>query len=272
MQNKYSAFLILFLFAFGSLWAGLEPEAYHESNVSQFNHAIKELHKLNLSGSEKILDIGSGDGLVSCHIAQRFIPNGQLIGIDNNADMVSFASSRQAITNVSYLCIDAVDYVVPNEYDAIVSFWTLHWISEYAKVLHNIALSLKPGSKALICHGIGVPPFPPIINKLLDTQEWNKYKNNGKILTYPSLLEVVSAVEKAGLAIEHLEVKKSGIWMPQDMVIKNWLSLSMFDFIPLELREKFCQEVLNEFICEYPLNEKNELFRWEQIVVMVLKK
>ncbi len=272
MQKNIARLAITLLFVIGSLQGGCNADQYNKTNKSQFEAAIRELYKLNLSGSETILDIGSGDGRVSSYIAQECIPHGKLVGIDNSKEMVSFALIHNCNSHVSYQCIDALDYIVPHEYDAIVSFWTLHWIAEYAKVMNNIAQCLKPGARALLCHGVGIPILRTIADALLDTEKWQDYKKDAHLLTYPSLHQVAQAIEDAGLIIENLEVKKNGAWMPKDDVVKNWLSLPMFEFIPDALREEFCQDVLCAFIRECPLNEKGEVFRWTHVVVMVLKK
>ncbi len=271
MSTKFQIFIISLLL-WGALKTEIQPEAYHESNVRQLKFAKQELNKLNFSDKEKILDIGSGDGQISCYIAKEFIPNGQLVGIDTSAEMITFASSHKTSPNVSYICVNALDYRAPEEYNVIVSFSTLHWIEPYSKVLENIAQSLKPGGYALLCHGIETPPFPPIIHKLLTTQKWQAYQNNAEVLKYPSLINVASAIEKSGLSIENLEVKKYDKWISPDLLIKNWLSLPLFDFIPVNLREEFCKEILKEYIKQNPLNDKNELLHWSPVVVMVLKK
>lgn len=264
--------VILNLLFLGCLKAELQPESYSESNVRQYKLAKQELSKLNFSGNEKLLDIGSGDGQISCYIAKECIPNGNLVGIDSSDEMVAFASSHNTSPNVSYMCVNALDYSAPEEYNVIVSFSTLHWIDPYWKVLENITQSLKPGGYALLCHGIETPPFPPIIHTLLTTQKWQAYQSNAEVLKYPSLMKVASAIEKSGLAIENLEVKKYESWILPDVLIKNWLSLPLLDFIPVNLREEFCKDILVEFIKQQPLNEKNELLHWSPVIVMVLKK
>lgn len=272
MMNRPGKFIVLLCLGVLFFKGSPNPEEYNKSNDSQFKRAIKALDKLELSGSENVLDIGSGDGRVSSHIAREYIPLGTLTGIDNSSEMISFASKHNAELNTSYECIDGVNYNLPNTYDAIVSFWALHWVSDYEKVLDNIATSLKPGGKALLCHGVETPIFKIIAEMLLETERWSIYKDDAQLLTYPSLRQVSEAISKSGLIIENLEIEKTGIWMPQEKIINNWNSLCMFDFIPSGLRKQFCQEILDEFIHEYPLNEKNEVFRWTRPLVMILKK
>lgn len=270
MHHKYYVVLLPIVF---SLHAEVDPEAYHATNVGQFTHAIKELHKLHLTGSEKILDVGSGDGRISRYIAQEYIPNGQLIGIDIQNDMVVFASEHSQSDNVSYRVADVREYIVPNEYDVITSFWTLHWVKEYALALDNIARSLKPDGKALLCHIIGIDPFQKIVNNLLETEKWKKYKSDRSILIHsPSLSRIAHAIEESGLMIDSFEIKKNGSWLPLDIVKHNLLSLPLFDFIPAPMRSEFCDDMLQGFIKMEPLNENNELFQWLPVVAMVLRK
>ena len=224
MNNRSSMLIVVFCLGIVSVKGNPNPEQYHKSNDGQFKYAIKALDKLELSGSENILDIGSGDGRVSSHIAREYIPNGTLTGIDNSSEMISFAFTRNTESNTSYECVDAVHYSMPNEYDAIVSFWTLHWVSDYEKVLDNIARSLKPGGKALLCHGVETPLLKIIAERLLETEKWSIYKDDAQLLTYPSLRQVAQAIAKSGLTIENLEIKKKGIWMPMEKIIKNWNS------------------------------------------------
>jgi trans-aconitate methyltransferase len=249
-----------------------DPKQYTQSNQSQYKYALEELPKLNLSGKEKVLDIGSGDGLLSAYIAKELLPYGQLVGIDNSAQMVSFSSAQNVSSNVDYQCADICEYVVPNEYDAIVSFATLHWVSNYEIALHNIAQSLKPGGAALLMHGVGTPLLRTIAVELLDTPEWQQYKKGAEFLTYPEVSASAFAVEKSGLNIEHFEVRQRGAWMPRESIVQNWISLGMFSFIPSEIREEYCNQILDKFTIYYPANDKDEIFRCTSLLVMVLKK
>lgn len=272
MLIRYSILILSFLTTTNLLRCKCDPKQYNQSNQSQFEHALKELPKLNLSGTEKILDIGSGDGFLSSYIAKNFLSRGHLVGIDNSHEMISFARSKSVNTNVDYFCMDACDYIALNEYDAIISFWTLHWVSDYEKVLNNISKSLKKGGYALLAHGVGIPLLQTIALKILDNEKWYAYKKDAQLLTYPSLSTIALAIEKAGLTVESLEIKKNGTWMLKDVIVKNWLSLSMFNFIPAESREQYCNEILEEFIRFYPVNDNNEIFRCSSVIVMLLSK
>jgi len=274
MQKNIIKLVGVLFFGTCLLQGECQPEEYHQSNTGQFKHAIKELHKLNFSGTEKILDIGCGDGRISTYIAQHYIPEGQLVGLDNDSQMIAFAlSSAMRGANVSYVQADIAEYVSYDQYDVIVSFWALHWVAEYANAMKNIAESLKLDGKALLCHVIGTDPLQPMVNELLDTEKWNAYKKDHITLLHaPSLSQVVEAIEKAGLKVEDLEVKKNIEWVPLEKMKQNLLSLPFFDFIPSYVRAEFCDEVLQKCITKYPLNDKGEFCDWLPVIVMVLEK
>ena len=78
--------------------------------------------------------------------------------------------------------------------------------------------------------------------------------------------------KNAGLSIESLEIKRNGEWMQVETVKQNLLSLSLFDFVPVDYRAEFCDDVFQDFIKDNPLNENQEMFYWVPVVVMVLKK
>lgn len=272
MKIRYLIIQFCLVFGVKSLHASCDAKHYNQSNQSQFEHAVKEMPKLQLSGNETVLDIGSGDGFLSLYIAKKYLENGNLVGIDKSSDMVAFADLHNTHSLVNYQCADICEYAVSAVYDAVISFWTLHWVDQYEKAVENIARLLKPGGKALLAHGVGSPLLRTIALHLLDTEKWLPYKKHAALLTYPELSTVALAIEKSGLRIEHLEVKTNGIWMERSKIIKNWVSLSMFDFIPVSMREQFCNEILNEFERYYPANESDEIWRCSTVVVMLLSK
>ena len=56
--------------------------------------ATEVLALLRLSGSERVLDVGCGNGKVTAEIASR-VPDGAVLGVDSSADMI--ASARHAV-------------------------------------------------------------------------------------------------------------------------------------------------------------------------------
>ncbi len=56
---------------------------YHKSSTAQALWAKELIAKLELSGNERVLDIGCGDGKVTAEIA-RNLPGGNVTGVDSS--------------------------------------------------------------------------------------------------------------------------------------------------------------------------------------------
>jgi len=251
------------------------PKEYEKSNIEQFNYATKELLKLNLNGNESVLDIGSGDGKVSMHIAKNYLPNGTLTGIDNNQAMVEFAQNANKLSNASFEFGNATTYTSDKAYDVVLSFWTLHWTTDYIATISNIAKLLKHGGKTLLCHVIKSDKnqLDRLTKELLELPEWNIYKSLYKTeLNEPAIETVIEAIRKANLDIENIEIKKNGAWMPVKLLKQNLLSTPLFNFIPLEHRDKFINQYLDKLSLESEFNDKGEIYHWLPVIILVLKK
>jgi ubiquinone/menaquinone biosynthesis C-methylase UbiE len=56
--------------------------------------ADEALGLLNLDGSERVLDVGCGDGRITAEVAAR-VPRGSVVGIDPSAEMVEYARTHR---------------------------------------------------------------------------------------------------------------------------------------------------------------------------------
>jgi trans-aconitate methyltransferase len=56
---------------------------YHQSSLAQQQWAKELIAQLGLSGNERVLDIGCGDGRVTAEIA-RNLPGGNVTGLDSS--------------------------------------------------------------------------------------------------------------------------------------------------------------------------------------------
>ena len=105
---------------------------------------------LRLKGSERVLDIGCGDGRITAEIAAR-VPQGSVIGVDSSHDMIAFASSHFGLElrpNVRFEVADAGSLPFREEFDLVVSFNALHWLPEQDTALHSIRSAMKSDGMA----------------------------------------------------------------------------------------------------------------------------
>jgi trans-aconitate 2-methyltransferase len=114
--------------------------------------AEEQLGLVTLQGTERILDVGCGDGKITAEIASRVV-HGSVLGVDPSHEMVAFASSHfgaQAHTNLCFEVADVRRLPYRDEFDLVVSFNALHWVREQAAALASIHAAVKPGGLALL--------------------------------------------------------------------------------------------------------------------------
>lgn len=123
---------------------------YDRLSALQATMAEEVLSVLDLKGTERVLDVGCGNGTITSEIAMR-VPNGTVLGIDASADMIDFAAHRREATlhpNLRFAVADARHLPFEHEFDLVVSFNALHWIPEQAEALQSIRSVLKPDGLA----------------------------------------------------------------------------------------------------------------------------
>jgi trans-aconitate 2-methyltransferase len=126
-------------------------EYFRRSSLQQVM-ADEVLGLLELRGSERILDIGCGDGKITAEIAAR-VPRGAVVGIDASQDMIGFAANHfgPAIrSNLRFEVADARRLAFRNEFDLIVSFNALHWIPEQDSALQSIRAAMTSEGLAVL--------------------------------------------------------------------------------------------------------------------------
>ena len=123
-----------------------DAAGYARRSGLQAAMANEVLALLELDGSERILDVGCGDGRITAEIAAR-VPQGSVVGVDRSHDMVSFASKHfdpEVHPNVRFEVADAASLPFRGEFDLVVSFNALHWLPEQDAPLRSIRAALRP--------------------------------------------------------------------------------------------------------------------------------
>jgi trans-aconitate 2-methyltransferase len=131
-----------------------EWNAAEYSRRSGLQQAMAEevLTLLDVEGSERVLDVGCGDGKITAAIAAR-VPRGAVVGVDASQDMIAFASTHFGPTmrpNLRFQVADARFLPFRNEFNRVVSFNALHWIPEQDEALRSIRAAMTPDGQALL--------------------------------------------------------------------------------------------------------------------------
>ena len=75
-----------------------DADTYDRVSDPQFNWGMEVLERLELAGSETVLDAGAGSGRVTAELVKR-LPEGRVIALDGSEQMIA-----KAWTSPSSLC------------------------------------------------------------------------------------------------------------------------------------------------------------------------
>lgn len=125
---------------------GFDGEKYRQASTHQKEWGTKLIAELQLSGCERILDLGCGDGALTAQLASR-VPRGEVVGIDSAPSMIA-AASRQTRPNLRFELLDMRRLDCEEQFDVVFSNSALHWVKEHHNLLRRVLRALKPGGFA----------------------------------------------------------------------------------------------------------------------------
>lgn len=151
-------------------WDGRDYERHSSYQRAWGSNLIAEL---SLRGDERVLDLGCGDGSLTCQLAER-VPQGSVLGIDAAAEMLDAARDKCSPNmTVQHLDINHLDF--ESAFDLVFSNASLHWVHDHAAILRRIHRALRPHGVLLAQFGwdgncpnmlvclhrqMATPPFP----------------------------------------------------------------------------------------------------------------
>lgn len=112
------------------------------------------LDRLDLSGSETVLDAGCGSGRVTQLLLER-LPQGHVVAVDAAPSMVEEA--RVALGDrATVFQSDLQELTVPEPVDAAFSNAVFHWVPNHNLLFQRLFATLKPGGQFVAqCGGKG---------------------------------------------------------------------------------------------------------------------
>jgi trans-aconitate methyltransferase len=233
---------------------------YARSSPAQKQWARELIQKIDLSGRERVLDIGCGDGIVTAAIAER-LPEGYVLGLDRSSGMIRFAREQfphDAYPNLSFAEGDAQDLGFSGEFDIVFSNAALHWVYDHGPVLAGIARALRQGGRTIVQMGgknNAMQVFAALDVLLADTR-WNQYFCDFSFrYGFFSPEEYRPWLETAGLVPVRVEL------IPKDMVFSaregfsGWLRTTWLPYlerVPQEQRGMFIDALASEYLAAHP--------------------
>jgi len=191
------------------------PKKYnkHTAFVSQLALPVVEL--LNPQKGERILDAGCGDGTLAVEIEKY---GAKVVGVDMSGEMIEACKAKGIEAYVG--SVTALPYV--NEFDAVFSNATLHWVKDAQGAVENIAKALKKRGQFVAEFG-GEGNMRSVVDAM--RQVFGKHPEFGKFdhpWYFPSPKVYQALLESYGFIVEYVEL----IPRPTPMDdLENWLDI-----------------------------------------------
>jgi SAM-dependent methyltransferase len=113
------------------------------------DYALRELSGLSFTS---MLDVGSGNGIITALIGSRY-PGCTVLGIDRDEGGVTYASAiaRQiGLPNVSFRVSDVEANELTGSFDLVTSFGVLQFIADCPRFIRGVNRVLVPGGHLLL--------------------------------------------------------------------------------------------------------------------------
>jgi trans-aconitate 2-methyltransferase len=252
-------------------------ELYRERSSLQQTMAAEVLQDLDVTSSERVLDVGCGDGRITSEIARR-VPNSYVVGVDASSNMIELASQKIG-TNLRFKVADARLLPFNHEFDLVVSFNALHWIHEQDLALASIHDALKPGGTA---HLRLVPmgarkSIETVLEETRNSPTWSNYfcdfRDPYLRLTQE---EYCSLAQRSGFRVERVKTESKTWDFGTRAEFSGFSSVTMVEWtrrLPESLRSLFVTDVLDRYqavAAEKPGEENTFKFYQMTIVLTAL--
>jgi trans-aconitate 2-methyltransferase len=237
-----------------------DAEKYQKSSPVQQKWAKELISRLALKGNEAILDIGCGDGKVTAELAVH-VPRGLVVGLDNSLEMIRFAREHFPTTshqNLSFELGEAENLKFDCNFDLVVSFACLHWVTDHRPVLAGIRRALKPGGKALLQFGGkgNAAQAVEVVERVISRPEW---QGHFRSLVFPwafyDSTEYRGWLNEAGLNATRVDMVAKDMAYSDRQGLKAWFQTTWMPYIervPQERREQLTEDVLDAYTASYP--------------------
>ena len=215
-----------------------ETERLIEQSQLYDNVTRRFFLRSGIANGMKVLDVGSGAGDVALTLAEFVGPDGTVIGVDVNPDILKTAQARAdaaGVTNVEFIAGDIRTLDLPNDFDAVVGRLVLMYMADPAEALRHLVTYLRPGG-IVAFQEVDFTPYTaalhsdtPLANTLI---EWGRtvFERSGAHLEMG--MDLYKAFVDAGLPEPalHFEAPMGG---PEDWPGFEYLANSFRSLVPL---------------------------------------
>ena len=167
-----------------------DQEVYHDSEKLE-----KIIFELELKTGEKVLDVGSGTGVMIPYLFNRVKESGKIVALDFSEEMISISKKKnppEKFPNIKFIVQDVNEFIMKDIFNAILCYSCFPHFLEQNLTIKILTKGLKTGGKLMIAHS----QSRKAINNL--------HKKSEAIVTkdrLPSMKKLSKMIKNAGLKL-----------------------------------------------------------------------
>ncbi|MEJ2056848.1 MAG: methyltransferase domain-containing protein [Desulfofustis sp.] len=235
---------------------------YEKHSASQQKWARELITRLSLEGTERLLDIGCGDGKVTAEIA-AILKDGSVVGIDSSESMIQLARKRYPASrypNLIFVLMDAVSLRFQNRFDVVFSNAALHWVKDHRPVVEAIYQCLKPGGRIVLqMGGTGnARTLIGVMEELTAHPSWSGWFEDFEFpYGFLAADDYLQLLNEAGFADSSAELIEKDMVHDGEDGLKGWIRTTWLPYtqrLPERLRDEFIDLVAARYLELEPLD------------------
>jgi trans-aconitate methyltransferase len=221
---------------------GWNATLYATKHAFVWEKARGLLELLAAQPGERILDLGCGTGQLSSEIASI---GATVVGLDRSPEMI--AEARNKFPKLQFGVCDARALPFTQEFDAVFSNATLHWIPQADEVIAGIARALKPGGRLVAEFG-GKGNIQTLMAAFENALSQLGVTSGGASpWYYPSLAEYSVLLENHGLEVRQASLFDRPTQLEDgERGLANWIAMfgeSLLRRVPQSRHKEYIQTV-----------------------------
>ncbi len=236
------------------------PAEYARNSAAQLQWAMELLSRLDLKGSEAVLDLGCGDGKITALLAQA-LPQGRIVGIDSSEEMIQYAQAQFPAPehpNLRFFLKDVRSLDYSDQFDLVFSNAALHWVKDHRALLAGAHRALRKGGRlALSFGGKGnAAAVLEVAARVAMRPEWQGYfKDFENPYWFYGPQEYRPWLNESGFITKRLDL------IPKDMVhrgpegLASWIRTTWMPLtsrVPEAKREDYISDLIEAYLQDFP--------------------
>jgi trans-aconitate 2-methyltransferase len=224
-----------------------DAKTYDRVGTPQAEWAMAVIERLELTGSETVLDAGCGSGRVTAHLIEQ-VPDGRVIAVDGSASMVEQVRSVLRPRDRA-LVADLAELELGEQVDAVFSGAVFHWIPDHDALFARLHEAMRPGARIEAqCGGEGnIAAFHSLVARIGEQPPFAPHFDNWEgPWNFASPAVTRERLEQAGFGEISVGLQPAPA-EPKDPreFIRTVCVNPHLDQLPQELREEFLDAIMD---------------------------